>query len=214
MSRVIIFDMDGTLVDSDKAICNTINYMRQGLNMPPLDDNEIIEIINNPAKNYMMEFYAVERVSQNMIKIFEEEYQKNYFLHAKIYQDALDIMDYFQKMGYKMTVASNAPDTSLNQILSNLKILDKFEIIVGASATMPCKPAPDMLNFITNRLGNQAIFIGDSYKDKLAAKNAKIEYINVTWGANRQILDSINCQNAKEVIEKIDLICKFDTFVI
>ena len=89
MSKVIIFDMDGTLIDSAKAICETINYIRKGLNMPILANDDIIEIINNPTKNYMIEFYGVERISNNMMKIFEEEYQKNYFLHATIYNEAL-----------------------------------------------------------------------------------------------------------------------------
>ena len=71
MNRVIIFDMDGTLVDSAKAICNTINYMRKGLNMPKLLDEDIIEVINNPDKNFMIEFYGVEKISKNLAKIFE-----------------------------------------------------------------------------------------------------------------------------------------------
>lgn len=201
MSKVIIFDMDGTLIDSAKAICKTINYMRKGLNLPPLNSDKIIEIINNPAKNYMIEFYGVERVSQNMINIFEEEYQKNYHLHATIYSEALKLIEHCQDMNYKMAVASNAPNSSLKQILTNAKILDKFDMFVGASDTIPCKPAPDMLNLIMDRLGDQAIFIGDSYKDALAAKNANIPYINVTWGRDSKIQEAINCQNAKEVIE-------------
>lgn len=106
-------------------------------------------------------------------------------------------------MNYKMAVASNAPNSSLNQILTNAKILDKFDMIVGASDTIPCKPAPDMLNLIIDRLGSQATFIGDSYKDALAAKNANIPYINVIWGRDDKIQDVINCKTAKEVIEKI-----------
>ena len=203
MSKVIIFDMDGTLIDSAKAICETINYIRKGLNMPILANDDIIEIINNPTKNYMIEFYGVERISNNMMKIFEEEYQKNYFLHATIYNEALNLIEYCQDMNYKMAVASNAPNSSLNQILTNAKILDKFDMIVGASDTIPCKPAPDMLNLIIDRLGSQATFIGDSYKDALAAKNANIPYINVIWGRDDKIQDVINCKTAKEVIEKI-----------
>lgn len=203
MSKVIIFDMDGTLIDSAKAICETINYIRKGLNMPILANDDIIEIINNPTKNYMIEFYGVERISNNMMKIFEEEYQKNYFLHATIYNEALNLIEYCQDMNYKMAVASNAPNSSLNQILTNAKILDKFDMIVGASDTIPCKPAPDMLNLIIDRLGSQATFIGDSYKDALAAKNANIPYINVIWGRDDKIQDAINCKTAKEVIEKI-----------
>ncbi len=203
MSKVIIFDMDGTLIDSAKAICETINYIRKGLNMPILANDDIIEIINNPTKNYMIEFYGVERISNNMMKIFEEEYQKNYFIHATIYNEALNLIEYCQDMNYKMAVASNAPNSSLKQILTNAKILDKFDMIVGASDTIPCKPAPDMLNLIIDRLGSQATFIGDSYKDALAAKNANIPYINVIWGRDDKIQDAINCKTAKEVIEKI-----------
>lgn len=203
MSKVIIFDMDGTLIDSAKAICETINYIRKGLNMPILANDDIIEIINNPTKNYMIEFYGVERISNNMMKIFEEEYQKNYFLHATIYNEALNLIEYCQDMNYKMAVASNAPNSSLNQILTNAKILDKFDMVVGASDTIPCKPAPNMLNLIIDRLGSQATFIGDSYKDALAAKNANIPYINVIWGRDDKIQDAINCKTAKEVIEKI-----------
>ena len=214
MNKVIIFDMDGTLVDSAKAICNTINYMRKGLNMPTLLDEDIIEVINNPDKNFMIEFYGVEKISKNLATIFEEEYQKNYFIHATIYQDALNLIEYLEQIDYKIAVASNAPNSSLELILSNLKILNKFEIVVGASDTMPPKPAPDMLNFIKDKLKKDAIFIGDSYKDFLAAQNANIPYINVNWGRKTQIPNSINCQNAQEVIENINSMCKFDTFII
>jgi phosphoglycolate phosphatase len=76
-------------------------------------------------------------------------------------------------------------------------------MIIGASNKIPCKPAPNMLNLIMDSLGKQAIFIGDSYKDSMAAKNANIKYINVTWGRDIQILDEINCKNANEVIKNI-----------
>ncbi|MBP3676180.1 MAG: HAD hydrolase-like protein, partial [Campylobacter sp.] len=92
MSKVIIFDMDGTLINSTQAICETINYMRLGLNLTPLSYSYIIEVINNPAKNYMIEFYGVDKISNNMMKIFEDEYQKNYFLHAKVYDEAMAVM--------------------------------------------------------------------------------------------------------------------------
>ena len=74
MSKVIIFDMDGTLIDSAKAICETINYIRKGLNMPILANDDIIEIINNPNKNYMIEFYGVERISNNTLSNLELHY--------------------------------------------------------------------------------------------------------------------------------------------
>ena len=203
MSKVIIFDMDGTLIDSTKAICETINYMRLGLNLTPLSYSYIIEVINNPAKNYMIEFYGVDRISNNMMKIFEDEYQKNYFLYAKVYDEAMAVMEYCEDKNYAMAVASNAPNSSLEAILKNSKILDKFKMIIGASNKIPCKPAPNMLNLIMDSLGKQAIFIGDSYKDSMAAKNANIKYINVTWGRDIQILDEINCKNANEVIKNI-----------
>ena len=130
----------------------------------------------------MIEFYGVERVSNNMMKIFEEEYQKNYFLHARVYDEAAAVIEYCQSKGYSMAVASNAPNSSLELILKNAKILDKFKMVIGASSKIPCKPAPDMLYLIMQNLGESAIFIGDSYKDSIAAKNANIKYINVTWG--------------------------------
>ncbi|WP_235597614.1 HAD family hydrolase [Campylobacter iguaniorum] len=199
-TKCVIFDMDGTLVDSKKAICKTINYMRSGLNMPNLDDEFIISVINNPKKDAIKEFYGFDEITLDMKLEFEKQFDKNYELYTVVYKEAIELLATLKSSGYALAVATNAPHATIESILKNCGILDYFDTIIGAGEGIAPKPDPAMLNIIKEKTGLECVFIGDSKKDFLAAKNAKMEYINVLWGRNESIDEAKNCKTISEVI--------------
>lgn len=200
-SKCVIFDMDATLIDSKKAIYYTINYIRKELNMTPLDAEFIIKTINDPLKNPIKEFYGIEQASGNMRHIFEEESDKNYMLYATVYEEAMKVVSSCKNLNYKLAVATNAPHATIERILKNCGILDSFDMIVGSNKEIPQKPDPTMLNLIRDSFKCECVFVGDSAKDYLASKNAKMDYIQVLWGRNEIIKGAVNCRNATEVMK-------------
>ncbi|PSM51673.1 phosphoglycolate phosphatase-like HAD superfamily hydrolase [Campylobacter blaseri] len=206
--KAIIFDMDGTLIDSKKAIEATINEMRKSIGLEPnLDSDFIVEIINNPEKNYIKEFYGLDSITIEQKINFEKSFRKNYDLYAKAYDGIKEMLEKCREKGYLITLASNAPKDSLQAILKKTGIIEYFDLIEGASKDTPQKPDPTMLNLVMKELKNEygnnvkGCFVGDSIKDEEAAINAKMPYIQVTWGFGR---DSNKYQNVSEVDKLVD----------
>lgn len=204
-SKTVIFDMDGTLIDSSEAICITINQTRRNLGIKTnLQKEFILKTVNSLNKDPIKEFFNLQKPTKEMMKNFEIDFNKNYYLYAKKYDNADEILDFCISKNYFIALASNAPLNSLENILNKNNIFDKFDFIIGFSKNIPKKPDPTMLNLAKEKgLNNTAVFIGDSIKDEMAAINAKMPYINVTWGFGE---NSVKFKNAKNYIQLIKFI--------
>ena len=99
--KVIIFDMDGTLINSAKAIYYTINALRRNIGLKEnLKEDFIIKTINDPKKDMIFEFYGVRNVTKEQKYEFEREFIKNYKLHAKLYDGLFEILQKCRDEGY------------------------------------------------------------------------------------------------------------------
>lgn len=208
--KVIIFDMDGTLINSAKAIYCTINALRRNIGLKEnLKEDFIIKTINDPKKDMIFEFYGVRNVTKEQKYEFEREFIKNYKLHAKLYDGLFEILQKCRDEGYFIAVASNAPEISLREILKINGVSEFFDLIVGVDKNMPPKPDPAMLFKVLEISGaklNEAIFLGDSKKDEIAAIKAKMPYIQATWGFGQKSEISQNAKtpgDAWKIIQKM-----------
>lgn len=210
MKKVIIFDMDGTILDSGDAIATTINTMRKKCGMNALLDKEfIIKTINNPAKDYILEFYGEMQITSRMRELFELEFVTNYHKFAKLYAGIEDLLKKCKEEGYYLALASNAPSIMLKGILQKNGVLELFDAVVGSDHGTPEKPDPAMIFKVMDMAKSKnALFIGDSIKDKSAAINAKCGYLQVTWGFGTKFNDCYNAQTpekAWEIIKKFEI---------
>ncbi|AJC84668.1 HAD family hydrolase [Campylobacter peloridis] len=203
----IIFDMDGTLIDSANAIVCAVNEIRADLNLEPLKREFILNTINTPGQNYAKIFYGVDTFSHTSFKEgYEKYFIKHYDQSVVLFDGVLDVLEFCKENGCYMAIATNAPQESLVPILKKQNILSYFDKILGVSYGIEAKPNPMMLNLITNEAKyNKSIFIGDSLKDRLCAKNANIDYIHISWHKEIKELDEAN--------DKITLIEKIQTYI-
>ncbi|MBE3605465.1 HAD family hydrolase [Campylobacter sp. RM13119] len=198
--KTIIFDMDGTIIDSSIAIEKTVNEVREQMNLAPLEVDFIIKAINEPGRNLGLDFYGIDRPSASLKEGFEEKFKKYYDLYAVCYNGIDELLNLCKNENFKVVLASNAPQNTLEAILKKCEIYEIFDEIIGASEYIPQKPDPTMLLLACERVGaSRAMFVGDSMKDELAAKNAKMPYMQVSWGFGKKSQSAeFNASSIKE----------------
>ena len=183
--KLVIFDMDGTLVDSSITIVNAINYVRSKLSLPPLTKELILTKVNDPELNPALFFYETEEFSSQQEEWFSEYYTNNHEKELQLYDGIEELLKELKQRGYLLAVATNAYRGSTLESLSHLKILDYFSSIACYDDVGRGKPAPDMLEKNlkdTNVKAEEAIFVGDSERDLMAANSLNMDYIMINWG--------------------------------
>ena len=182
--KLIIFDMDGTLVNSGSMIANTVNYVRKELGFSQMEKNYILEKVNDPLINSAEFFYGTEHFTDEQAKLFEDYYHKNCLNDLEIYDGIKELLEDL-KSDFKFCVATNANSEFAHKMLGHLEISQYFNKIVGYNDVKNPKPHPDMVHKLITHINttrDKSLLIGDSHKDTQAASNAGIDSIFATWG--------------------------------
>ena len=182
--ELIIFDMDGTLIDSGNVITNTINFVRGHLGLKEIEKNLMLEQLNNPDINSPEYFYGTTEFTDEQTALFTEYYDKHCISDIILYDGIKEMLESLESH-FTLTIATNASRDFAVKMIEHLKINNHFELIVGATCVDNSKPHPDMIYKTLNDLNvinKKAILIGDSHKDKRAANAANIDSILVNWG--------------------------------
>ena len=183
--KLIIFDMDGTLVDSSVTIANAINHVRHNLGMSLMEPDMIIEKINDHNLNPAQYFYETDHFEGQHETWFSEYYTKNHDKELLLYDGIKEMLIALKERGFKLAVATNAYRGSTIESLMHLGIFGLFDTIACYDDVKHGKPYPDMLFKILESLvflPQQALFVGDGSRDEMAAQKAEIEYLMVNWG--------------------------------
>jgi len=202
--ELIVFDMDGTLIDSGNVISNTINYVRTNIGLQAMPKDELLTNINNPDINSAEYFYGTEAFTDEQTKLFGEYYDKNCISDIILYDGISDMLKNIDQY-FTLSIATNASVEFANKMLKHLNIDHHFDMVIGANCVEKPKPHPDMLLNTINKLShtpNKAILIGDSLKDKQAAQRANMDYILVNWGFTTHTKDKV-VNTTKELNDKL-----------
>jgi phosphoglycolate phosphatase len=196
--EAVIFDLDGTLVNTIEDIADSANVLLTRYDFEPRTLNEYIGFIGNGALKFI-ESAMEGRVDQERLPTFVKEFKEIYGnnLHTKscVYEGINRVLNAYQKGGVKMAILSNKPHhLTLNVVdyyLSNWK----FKAVFGQRDQVPRKPDPAAANEISAMLGAPAahtLFVGDSRGDMLTAHAAGMIPVGVNWGYGKPGADIIN----------------------
>lgn len=191
--QLIIFDLDGTLIDSSIDITNAINHAITPYNIEPLTPKETISLVGEGITR-LMERIIENKKSQNkeqskhinrdvLVSKFLEHYSSHLLDNTTIYPGVKEVLQALK--GYKKAVISNKRENLSIKLLDNLGLLQYLDLVVGSDTTPERKPSPLPILYLLSRLNidnREAVIVGDSNFDIEAGKRADIKTIGVTYG--------------------------------
>ncbi len=199
--KSIIFDMDGTLINSGNIIANTINHVRIHSGLEAMDKIYLLQNINNPHINSAEFFYGTEQFTDKHTKLFEDYYEEHCVSDIILYDGIIKLLENL-KGKFDLTIATNASTIFAIQMTKHLNIKHYFKDIIGADKVKNAKPHPDMINILIKKHNfnrNNTILVGDSHKDVMSANSANIDSLLVNWGFTNHDKDAL------ETIEELEV---------
>ncbi len=207
--QIVIFDMDGTLIDSGSDITASVNHVRKAVyGLGPLSMDFVIEAINRDQRNLALLFYETRVYEPEAQRVFEAHYYGQCIRSPRLYRGIGMLLHDFVALGVHMSVATNAPARFARRMLTHLGIDVLFDAIVGSEDVEKCKPHPDMLHLVLDRYGFRpgqdfALMVGDNGKDMEAARRAGIPGAFVTWGFSPQGAGDRVCSRPEELLQLV-----------
>jgi phosphoglycolate phosphatase len=185
---VVIFDWDGTLVDSTARIVDSMQLASSVVGLPMLTNHAIQQIIGLGLPEALRKLWP--EISEDQLQLMRSSYSANFSRHSNVEADffpqAHQFFEELQRLGYVLAVATGKTRKGLDEMLDSLNVRDVFDITRCADETTS-KPDPHMLEEILAELqlsSDQALMVGDTSFDLDMAKNINMDAVGMTHGAH------------------------------
>ncbi len=209
--KLVLFDLDGTLVDSvgDLAWCG--NEMLRKLEIPLRDPQAAQNWVGNGLERFIKRFLTNDmnaepdevlfRAGQ---KIFSELYGEHASDHSELYPGAIEALEILSKFELHLACVTNKPEPFTSRLIAAMELDSFFELIVAGDTTARKKPDPMPLHYAADYFGleyDACLMVGDSSNDVLAARAAGFSVVCVPYGYNHG--NNISDANPDLVIENL-----------
>lgn len=185
---LLIFDLDGTLIDSRLDLANAVNATRQHMGMAVLPNERVYTYVGNGAPVLIRRALgeqATEAEVQEALEFFLEYYGAHDLDFTTLYPGVREALDRFRNAGKRMAILTNKPVRMTNHIVNGLGVGEHFFRVYGGNSFEFKKPHPIGIETLMAEAGvgrQKALMIGDSSVDVNTARNAGIPCAGVTYG--------------------------------
>jgi phosphoglycolate phosphatase len=185
--RTVIFDLDGTLLDTLEDLKEAVNFALRSESMPECTLEQVRNYVGNGVKMLMIR--AVPEGEDNprfeeAFAAFTDYYKEHCLDNTNPYPEIMNLLEELKAIGVRTAIVSNKLDPAVKELHKRF-FADTIEAAIGEREDTARKPAPDMVNRAIEELGvkkEQAIYVGDSDVDIQTAKNSGLPCVSVTWG--------------------------------
>lgn len=203
--NTIVFDLDGTLLDTLDDLAAAVNFALSEMGMPQRTREEVRNFVGNGVRR-LMELAVPDGFDNPKFEETFEKFRQYYGIHCndrtKAYDGILELLQELKKEGYAIAIVSNKLDSAVKE-LNQMYFTGLVEVAIGEKEGVARKPAPDTVLAALCELGKtkeDAIYVGDSDVDLETAKNVGIPCISVLWGfRDRKFLEQHHAKNFAEV---------------
>ncbi|EOG3622812.1 phosphoglycolate phosphatase [Pseudomonas putida] len=194
LPTLVMFDLDGTLIDSVPDLAAAVDRMLLELGRPPAGLEAVRHWVGNGAQVLVRRALAGgidhttvdDALAEQALALFMDAYAQSHELTV-VYPGVRDTLRWLRKQGVEMALITNKPERFVGPLLDQMKIGNYFRWIIGGDTLPQKKPDPAALLFVMQMAGvtpQQSLFVGDSRSDVLAAKAAGVQCVGLTYGYN------------------------------
>ena len=184
--KLYLFDLDGTLLDSDPMLFETFRYLYKVYKPKDFtyDEKKIITFSGPPIKETLLKEFP-EMDQEEMLQIWRRESIKNYPIYTKLFPGSLEILSTLIKKGYNVAIVTNKHRAAADEAFSLFGIADLGVWAVCGDEAGRQKPNPDGVYVAMKHFGvedkRDVVYIGDSVYDAKTAENAGVDFALVSW---------------------------------
>lgn len=183
MTRVLIFDLDGTLIDSRADLAASGNHARNAVGLPALPLSQVVGYVGDGVDKLIERLVPATEKRAAAKQAFEAHYHDHCCDATRPFDGLVEALDHLRSHGWLLAVATNKPDAFTHAILRGCGIADRFAAVRGGDG--PRKPDPGQLRSILQELGGDAAqswMIGDHHTDIRAGRAAGCRVLFCGWG--------------------------------
>jgi phosphoglycolate phosphatase len=192
--KTVIFDMDGTLLNTLEDLTDSVNYALNISGYPTRTLDEVRQFVGNGVK-ILMSLAVPQGTSKEdtlkCLELYRGHYSKNMQNKTRPYDGIIDVLKKLKEKEIKLAIVSNKYDSAVKALCQDY-YGEYIKVAIGESQGVAKKPAPDSVFASLKQLGataEDAIYVGDSDVDVHTAHNAGLKCVGVTWGfRNRELL--------------------------
>ncbi|MBA6418455.1 phosphoglycolate phosphatase [Pseudomonas sp. 5Ae-yellow] len=212
LPRLVMFDLDGTLMDSVPDLAAAVDQMLALRNRPPAGIERVRDWVGNGAAvlvrralaDDMQHADVNDTEAQSALADFLRCYAGDHS-RTQLYPGAAELLAALQANGVKLALVTNKPERFLPELLTEKGLAGRFAWLVGGDTLPVQKPDPGALLWVMQQAGvsaGQSLFVGDSRNDVRAAKAAKVPVVAVSYGYNHG--EPIAAENPDLLVDSLD----------
>ncbi len=199
--NTVIFDLDGTLLNTLDDLADSVNFALREHGFPERSLEEIKSFVGNGVRN-LMQLSTPDGFDnpqfENCLEAFREHYSKNMNNKTRPYEGIMELLAELSAKNYKLAIVSNKFDRAVKELAGEF-FGDYIKVAIGESGGLRKKPEPDCVFEALEELAaeaGKAICVGDSEVDVRTARNAGLPCIGVTWGfRSRELLEASGAEH-------------------
>jgi 2-phosphoglycolate phosphatase len=196
--KLVIFDFDGTLVDSATGIWATANKMAKKFGKKPFKRALIVSAVGTGLDSFLHDLFPNEEKKMGMkelFKIYRSIYNISYKQGLKIYRNVKETLEFLYAKGLTLAIVSNKLKQYVDGINKEVGISDYFDITLGSGDVKRMKPDPFAVNMLMKKYSvtkKEVLFVGDSQYDVMTARNAGVDCVYLDYGyADRKMIKKL-----------------------
>lgn len=210
MINTIVFDLDGTLLNTLEDLRDSVNYALERQGFPLRNLSEIRSFVGNGIR-LLMERAVPENIGAETFEICFKDFCDYYKIHMEDktapYDGINDMLTNIKKAGFKTAIVTNKADFAAQDLCKRM-FGENIDFVVGSSDDRPNKPAPDGVFYALEKLDSKienTVFVGDADTDILTAKNANLPSIGVLWGfRDREVIEEAGAEYIVESVNDLE----------